>query len=80
MYTVREKYLWELMWPRPNDTLYVTQPDQYRSELYDRLATPLYPLAFVILTYMFLGPPQTTRQSRTLAMLGLIGAADRCCG
>ena len=74
-YTVREKYLWELLWPPANDPLYATQPDQYRSELYDRIATPLYPLAFVILTYMFLGPPQTTRQSRTLAMLGLIGAA-----
>jgi lipopolysaccharide export system permease protein len=74
-YTVREKYLWELMWPPANDQLYATQPDQYRSELYDRFATPLYPLAFVILTYMFLGPPQTTRQSRTLAMLGLIGTA-----
>jgi lipopolysaccharide export system permease protein len=75
MYTVREKYLWELMWPRANDQLYATQKDQYRSELYDRLATPLYPVAFVILTYMFLGPPQTTRQSRTLALLGLIGTA-----
>jgi len=75
VYTVREKYIWELMWPQPDDTLYAQQPDQYRSELYDRLATPLYPLAFAILTYMFLGPPQTTRQSRTLAMLGLIGSA-----
>jgi lipopolysaccharide export system permease protein len=74
-YTVREKYLWELIWPRPDDPLYAAQPDQYRSELYDRLATPLYPLAFAILTYMFLGPPQTTRQSRTLALLGLISAA-----
>jgi len=74
-YTVREKYLWELMWPQPGDALYQAQPDQYRSELYDRLATPLYPLAFAILTFMFLGPPQTTRQSRTLALLGLIGSA-----
>ena len=74
-YTVREKYIWELMWPRPDDTLYAQQPDQYRSELYDRLATPLYPLAFAILTYMFLGPPQTTRQSRTLALVGLITSA-----
>jgi lipopolysaccharide export system permease protein len=75
IYTVREKYIWELMWPRPDDALYVAQPEQYRSELYDRLATPLYPLAFAVLTYMFLGPPQTTRQSRTLALLGLIGSA-----
>jgi lipopolysaccharide export system permease protein len=74
-YTVREKYIWELMWPRPDDPLYIAQPDQYRSELYDRLASPLYPLAFAILTFMFLGPPQTTRQSRGLALLGLIGSA-----
>jgi lipopolysaccharide export system permease protein len=47
---------------------------RYGSELHDRLATPLYPLAFVILAYAFLGPPQTTRQSRTLALLGMIGA------
>jgi lipopolysaccharide export system permease protein len=73
VYTVREKYLWELLWPRSDDALYAAQPDQYRSELNDRLATPLYPLAFVILAYTFLGPPQTTRQSRTLALLGMIG-------
>ena len=75
-YTVREKYIWELLWPRTNDPLYVAQPDQFRSELNDRLAAPLYPLAFAILAYMFLGPPQTTRQSRTLALLGLIGAVS----
>jgi lipopolysaccharide export system permease protein len=73
-YTVREKYIWELLWPQPDDALYVAQPDQYRSELSDRLATPLYPLAFIIVAYMFLGPPQTTRQSRTLALLAMIGA------
>jgi lipopolysaccharide export system permease protein len=74
VYTVREKYLWELLSPRPDDALYTAQPDQYRSELHDRLATPLYPLAFAIIAYAFLGPPQTTRQSRTLALLGMIGA------
>ena len=76
VYTVREKYIWELLWPRPDDALYAAQPDQYRSELNDRLATPLYPLAFVIIAYAFLGPPQTTRQSRTLALLGMIGTVS----
>jgi lipopolysaccharide export system permease protein len=74
VYTVREKYIWELLWPDPNDSIYKAQPDQYRSELHDRLATPLYPFAFIIVAYAFLGPPQTTRQSRTLALLGMIGA------
>jgi lipopolysaccharide export system permease protein len=76
VYTVREKYIWELLWPKSDDALYAAQPDQYRSELHDRLSTPLYPFAFVILAYMFLGPPQTTRQSRTLALLGMIGAVS----
>ena len=74
VYTAREKYLWELMWPRADDAVYVAQPEQYRSELNDRLATPLYPLAFIIVAYAFLGPPQTTRQSRALAGLGMMGA------
>ncbi len=76
VYTVREQYIWDLLWPRSDDALYAAQPDQYRSELHDRLATPLYPFAFVILAFAFLGPPQTTRQSRTLALLGMIGAVS----
>jgi lipopolysaccharide export system permease protein len=76
VYTVREKYIWELMWPRADDELYAGQPDQYRSELYDRLAAPIYPIAFVILAYCFLGPPQTTRQSRTLALLGMVSVVS----
>jgi lipopolysaccharide export system permease protein len=73
-YNTREKYVWELLWPRANDALFVAQPGEYRSELHDRFATPLYPFAFVILAYAFLGPPQTTRQSRTLSLLALTGA------
>jgi lipopolysaccharide export system permease protein len=76
VYNTHERYIWELMWPRPDDALYVARPDEYRSELHDRLTTPLYPFALVILAYVFLGPPQTTRQSRTLALLALIGAVS----
>ena len=75
-YNTREKYLWELIWPAPNDRLLIAQAGEFRSEMHDRFATPLYPLAFVILAYAFLGPPQTTRQSRTLSLLGLIGAVS----
>jgi lipopolysaccharide export system permease protein len=76
VYNTHEKYIWELLWPAPDDPLYVAQPGEYRSELHDRFATPLYPLAFVILAYTFLGPPQTTRQSRALGALGLVGAVS----
>ena len=73
VYTAREKFLLELLDP-PNDPSTPNLSDQYRSEFHDRLASPLYPLAFIILTFTFLGPPQTTRQSRTLASLNLIVA------
>jgi len=76
IYNVREKYIWELLWPRREDPISAAQAGEYRSELHDRFAAPLYPLAFVVLAYAFLGPPQTTRQSRTLALLSLIGAVS----
>ncbi|MBV9557110.1 MAG: LptF/LptG family permease, partial [Pseudolabrys sp.] len=68
----RERYIWELLWPRLDDALYLAQPEQYRSELADRFATPLYPLAFTLIAFAFLGSPQTTRQNRTLALMGMI--------
>jgi len=72
-YSIRERYLWQLLFPDPKDQFYVEQPDQFRAELHDRLMAPLYPLAFVIIAYAYLGAPRTTRQSRTLSMLGAIG-------
>ena len=68
-YHGREKYIWELIWP-PKDA---PQSGEDCADLHDRIATPLYPIAFAILAYAFLGPPQTTRQSRTLSLLALIG-------
>jgi lipopolysaccharide export system permease protein len=73
-YSVRERYLWQLMSPDADDTLAVAQPDQFRAELHDRIMAPLYPLAFVILAYAYLGAPRTTRQSRAMSILGAVGA------
>ena len=64
----RERYLWELMAPDPNDTAFKAQPGAFRAELHDRLAAPFYPLAFAVLAYAFLGTPATTRQSRAFAL------------
>jgi lipopolysaccharide export system permease protein len=72
-YSIRERYLWQLMFPDPKDKLYIEQPDQFRAELYDRLAAPLYPLAFTIIAFAYLGAPRTNRQSRTLSILGAVG-------
>ncbi len=72
-YSIRERYLWQLLFPDPNDPFYIEQPAQFRAELHDRLLAPFYPLAFVVIAYAYLGTPRTTRQSRTLSMLGAIG-------
>jgi lipopolysaccharide export system permease protein len=63
-YSVRERYLWELIWPNPDDPQYKTQPGHFRAELHDRILGPVYPFAFLVLAYAFLGAPSTTRQSR----------------
>ena len=72
-YSVRERYLWQLINPSPDDNLAATQIGQFRAELHDRLLAPLYPIAFVVLTYAFLGAPRTTRQSRGLSIAAAIG-------
>jgi lipopolysaccharide export system permease protein len=73
-YSVRERYLWELYDPTRTDKQFADQPAQIRAEFHDRITAPLYPLAFVVITYAYLGAPRTTRQSRTLSLLGAIGA------
>jgi lipopolysaccharide export system permease protein len=73
-YSVRERYLWQLVSPDSSDDLAVSQPGQFRAEMHDRLLAPMYPLAFVVLAYAYLGAPRTTRQSRTMSLLGAIGA------
>jgi len=73
-YSVRERYLWELLWPDPDDPLFKSQPGQFRAELHDRIIAPFYPFAFAVIVYVFLGAPRTTRRSRGWSLLGAIGA------
>lgn len=72
-YSIRERYLWQLLFPDPKDPFYIEQPGQFRAELHDRLIAPFYPIAFVTIAFAYLGAPRTTRQSRTLSMLGAVG-------
>ncbi len=73
-FTVRERFLWELLDPPPGDPLFAEQPEQFRAEIHDRLTAPLYPLTFVVVVFAYLGAPRTTRQSRAMSLLGAIGA------
>ena len=73
-YSIRERYLWQLIFPDPKDQFYISQPGQFRAELHDRLIAPFYPIAFVVIAFAYLGAPRTTRQSRTLSMVGAVGS------
>ncbi|MDB5518453.1 MAG: permease YjgP/YjgQ [Tardiphaga sp.] len=67
-YGIRERYLWELMSPPPDDPIYQQMAGAFRAELHDRFMAPIYPFAFAALTFAFLGTPRTTRQSRNFSM------------
>ena len=71
---IRERYIWELLWPNADDPVYKALPGQFRAELHDRFLSPIYPFAFAALTFAFLGAPRTTRQSRNFSIGGSIFA------
>jgi lipopolysaccharide export system permease protein len=69
---IRERYVWELLWPDEDDGMYKQLTGQFRAELHDRFMSPIYPFAFAALTFAFLGAPRTTRQSRNFSIGGSI--------
>jgi lipopolysaccharide export system permease protein len=73
-YSVRERFLWDLINPAADDPLVKSQAGRFRAELHDRLVAPLYPIAFVVIAYAFLGAPRTNRQSRGLSIASAIVA------
>src|SRR5471032_2836342 len=82
---IRERYLWELLWPADDDPVYKQTPGQFNAEMHDRFMAPIYPFAFAALTFAFLGAPRTTRQRRNfsiscsiLAVFGLRIAGFAC--
>ena len=59
---------------RPTIPSFKQLSGQFTAELHDRLMSPIYPFAFAILTFAFLGTPRTTRQSRNFSIGGSIFA------
>ena len=74
----RERYTGELVDPDPNDPVYKTSPGSFAAELNERLASPLYTFAFVLLVLAFMGQAQTTRTSRTLGVVCAFVVAVLC--
>ena len=65
----RERYLSELLNPAPEDVAHARARNLITQELHERLSSPLYPLAFVLLAVALLGQPRTTRQGRGQALI-----------
>jgi lipopolysaccharide export system permease protein len=65
----REKYISDLINPDMNDKATKRNYGQIRSELHDRLTTPLYPLVFAFVAIALLGHARTTRESRWAQIL-----------
>jgi len=68
-YSVQERFPWELAYPPADDPLFKEQPGNFTAELHNRITAPLYPLAFLVITFAYLGAPRTTRQSRTMSFV-----------
>jgi lipopolysaccharide export system permease protein len=71
---VRERNLWDVAFPDPNDPTYKQIPTHFRAELHDRIAAPIYPIAFTVLCFAILGAPRTSRQSREISIVMTIAA------
>jgi lipopolysaccharide export system permease protein len=71
-YSTNERYMWELLGVEQPGTKARQRPEDFRAEFFDRLMAPVYPFAFVVIAFAFLGVPRTTRQSRGISLAGAI--------
>jgi len=71
----REQYTSELFFPDMDNPTNKRNAGRIRSELHERLSTPLYPLAFVFIAVALLGHARTTRESRWMQIIAAFGIA-----
>ncbi|MBI1650530.1 LPS export ABC transporter permease LptF [Hyphomicrobium sulfonivorans] len=78
----RERYLIELLNPKPDSAAYLKSPGQFRAELHERFSNPFYPIAFVFIALAAVGQAHSTRQNRTqqVAIAFVVAAALRLGG
>jgi lipopolysaccharide export system permease protein len=74
VYRPSERTIFELVSLDEADPYVQKNRGRFRAELHDRLSQPLYPVAFALLVFLFLGEPRTSRQGRSMAILGAIAA------
>ncbi|NJL09149.1 MAG: LPS export ABC transporter permease LptF [Methylacidiphilales bacterium] len=73
-YKPRERTLGDLLSPDPADPYFQMQPGRFRAEIHERLVAPLYPLAFVMCAFAFLGQARSTREGRSAAAVAAVAA------
>ncbi len=71
----RESYISDLISPDMKNPIIQRNYGQIRSELHDRLATPLYPIVFAFVAIALLAHARTTRESRWAQILLAFGIA-----
>jgi lipopolysaccharide export system permease protein len=71
-YSTKERYMWELLNVEQAGSKARQRPEDFRAEFFDRLMAPLYPFAFTVIAFAFLGVPRTTRQSRGMSLAGAV--------
>jgi lipopolysaccharide export system permease protein len=74
----RERYFSQLVNVDPTNRYYKAEQGQFRAELHERFANPLYPLAFVLIALASVGQAQSTRQNRNENMIMGFVAAVGC--
>lgn len=58
--------------PDPDDPYFRQFPEQFRSELHERLTAPLYCFLFALIPLLFLGQAESTRQGRVAAIASAV--------
>jgi len=74
-YKPKERFLGELINPDPEDPRYQRRPGEFRAELHDRIASPLYAIVFVLIAVSMLGFARTTRQGGAQSIAFAFGLA-----
>ncbi|WP_208983779.1 LPS export ABC transporter permease LptF [Pannonibacter carbonis] len=72
VYKASERSTYALIFERGIDDYARGNRERLIGELHNRMSQPLYPLAFSLIVFAFLGQARTTRQSRGMAILGAL--------
>lgn len=67
-----ERSTWELLTPDRTDPYVIKNAGRFAAELHERFTQPLLPIAFALVVFVWLGDARTTRQGRTLAVVGAV--------